>query len=192
MDKENKKTDSGIVLMEHSYDGIQEYDQKLPNWWLFSLYAAIVFFIMSWLLYYSGGAFRTDQEVLDEKLGHLDEIRASRLAKRMTELNDDVLWDMSRNNQFVEAGKTTYVTYCAACHGTDLSATLAGTKLPGEPLNDAEWKYGGKPMEIIKIIQNGSPDATKGMVAWEPVLGTEKVVEVLAFILSHHEKPAAP
>ena len=34
-----------VVLREHEYDGIQEYDQKLPNWWLTIFIAANVFFI---------------------------------------------------------------------------------------------------------------------------------------------------
>ena len=100
-----------------------------------------------------------------------------------------MLWEMSQNSKIVTAGKATFQTTCVACHGTDLTATLNGVKLPGEPLNDDTWKYGGKPMEVFGIVKNGSPDVSKGMVAWEPLLGPKKVAEVVAYIMSHHTAP---
>jgi len=69
---------------------------------------------------------------------------------------------------------------------------LRGKDEPGgqeENLVDEEWKYGGNPTDIMKIVLNGSPDKTAGMQAWESQLGSRGTAEVVAYILSHHSAP---
>lgn len=176
--------DSTPQLRPHTYDGIQEYDQKLPNWWLFTFYAAIAFFIIYWLGYYQFKFMPTDEERINTAMAKIDAARM----KELESLDDQKIWAMSRDPKVVEAGKVTYTTTCVACHGPDLSGTLGGAKLPGLPLSDKEWKHGGVPGSVLKIVRKGAPDITKGMPAWEPQLGIKRVVEVVAFIMSHHQE----
>jgi cytochrome c oxidase cbb3-type subunit 3 len=173
-------------LREHVYDGIQEYDQKLPNWWLFTLYITIVWFVVAWLAYYQFGIGTSDEAKMD---AFIAEQQAAR-DKQMGGITDAQLWELSKDPKAVEAGKATFMTpgMCVTCHAPDLSGTLGGAKLPGLPLNDQEWKHGGTPLEMLTIIRKGAPDVTKGMIAWEPVLGVKRVTEVAAFILSHHKE----
>lgn len=173
-------------LRDHVYDGIQEYDQKLPNWWLFTWYITIIWFVVWWLSYYNFGMGETDHE----KMAHAAAFIKEQQAKALGGISDDKLWEMSQDAKVVEAGKATFMTTCLPCHGPDLTAKLAGNKLPGLPLNDSEWKHGGTPSQILTIVRKGAPDITKGMPAWEPVLGTQRAVEVTAFILNHHKKGA--
>lgn len=182
--------DPDITLRDHVYDGIQEYDQRLPNWWLFTLYIFIALFLVYWVLYYQFGAFHNDKERIDAALTRIETIKAASLKERMSELNNDVFWDMSQNGDFVSKGEATYKTICSTCHGLNLDGKGVGDiTLPGLPLNDGEWKYGGSPMNAFEIAMNGSPDKSKGMAPWKDALGTEKVVEVVAYIMSHHQKP---
>lgn len=171
-------------LRPHVYDGIQEYDQKLPNWWLFTFYGAIAIFVVYWLGYYQFPVIPTDEQYLKEAMAKIDTARLQELAS----INDDRLWEMSRDPKVVEAGKATFMSTCVACHGADLRGKKGNPLLPGLDLTDQEWKYGHNPTDVLKIVRKGSPDLTKGMPTWEPVLGVKRVVEVVAFVFSHHQK----
>lgn len=186
MDPKKPSPNNEPQLRDHIYDGIQEYDQKLPNWWLFTLYIAIAWFVVHWLCYYQLGLGSSDTVVIDKAMAEMQTARD----KQMETISDEQLWALSRDPAAVEAGKATFMTpgMCVTCHGPDLTGMLSGAKLPGLPLNDHEWKHGGKPTEIFKIVRKGSPDITKGMAAWELVLGMKRVSEVVAFVLSHHKE----
>lgn len=177
---------SGPELRPHTYDGIQEYDQKLPNWWLFTLYITIVAFVIYWLGYYQMGIGSTDTERLDAVIEQINQTRE----KALEGIDDSKLWAMSRDPEIVAAGKASFMTpgMCVTCHGPTLDGTLGGAKLPGLALHDTEWKHGGKPTEIFKLVRKGAPDVTKGMPAWEPALGVKRVAETVAYILSFHKE----
>jgi cytochrome c oxidase cbb3-type subunit 3 len=171
-------------LRPHVYDGIQEYDQKLPNWWLFTFYIAIAFFIFYWLAYYQFRLISTDQERLDQSMARITALRM----KELESINDAKLWTMSRDTQVIARGEATYKTICIACHGPDMMGKKSNPLLPGLPLVDQEWKYGHNPLDVLKVVRKGSPDVTKGMPAWEPQLGVQRVVEVVAFVFSKHKE----
>jgi cytochrome c oxidase cbb3-type subunit 3 len=175
--------DSGIKLRDHVYDGIQEYDQRLPNWWLNTLYGAIAFSIVCWFAYMIAKVMPGDGEQVDAAMAR---IAAAKMASSIDVTNDDLFWDMSRNPVFTEAGKTTYVSLCAACHLASLKGKGENPGAVGPNLTDTAWIHGGTPKEIYATVSKGV--LVKGMPAWEPVLGQKKTAEVVAYLLSHHRK----
>lgn len=187
-----------VILREHEYDGIQEFDQKLPNWWLFTFYFAIVWFVVYWVLYYHTDTYKTDQQKIVEQVSKLEEQKAASLASALTSIDDKALVQQwSTDPAKVAAGEVIYNTNCVACHAADLSATLvAGEQkipLPGLPLNDGEWKYGAAPLDIFKLINDGTPAESTGhngarMQAWGQMLQPEQIFEVTAFIISKNPK----
>ncbi|MGV3661440.1 MAG: cbb3-type cytochrome c oxidase N-terminal domain-containing protein [Prosthecobacter sp.] len=172
------------TLREHTYDGIQEYDQKLPNWWLFTWYITMVWFVIAWVAYYQLHLGSSETQQVDGALARIADIQK----KELEQISDDKLWAMSKDAKVVSAGAATFNTTCVACHAQDLSAHIAGARLPGLPLNDKEWKHGGNPLQVLTLVRKGAPDVTKGMPAWEPQLGLQRVVEVVAYVLSKHEE----
>ncbi|MGJ8643631.1 MAG: cbb3-type cytochrome c oxidase N-terminal domain-containing protein [Luteolibacter sp.] len=191
--------DGEVVLRDHEYDGIQEYDQKLPNWWLFIFIAAHIFFVGWWFAYYNLGIAQTDEQRIDAAMAVIADAKAKALDEMLAKLNDEMLvneWatDPSR----VASGQEAYMMNCIACHGQDLAARIdvgggQFVNLPGLSLTDGEWKYGDKPMDIFKLINEGTPADSPGhngakMEAWGLKMQPVKIAELTAYIISENKE----
>ena len=91
------------ILREHEFDGIQEFDQKLPNWWLFTFYGGVAWFVAYWVIYYYTGSFRTDQEKIVSEVVALQEKKDSELAQTLAALDDKTLveqWSKEARNRY--------------------------------------------------------------------------------------------
>ncbi|MBT8037031.1 MAG: c-type cytochrome [Verrucomicrobiae bacterium] len=174
----------GPVLRDHVFDGIQEFDQKLPNWWLFTFYIAIVFFVGYWVVYYSTDSMQTPTQNIDAKMAAIEGKKKQELVAMMDKLDDTVLLEWSTNQSITDEGKAVYEQYCIACHSPGLNGGVIGRSLI-----DEHWEYGGKPMDLFHLVLNGSPSDAKGfngqkMQAWKDVLGPEKSAKVVAYVAS--------
>jgi cytochrome c oxidase cbb3-type subunit 3 len=163
-------------LRPHTYDGIQEFDQRLPNWWLNTLYGAIAFAIVYWFIYQIAHVMPTDGQRVDDAMAR---IQAAKMASTL-EITDASLWAMSRNPVFIDAGRQTFNSLCVACHQANLQGGV------GPNLADHLWIHGGRPTEVFKTVTEGVP--AKGMVTWGPIIGAKKTAEVVAYVLSHHQE----
>lgn len=171
------------ALRHHTYDGIREYDKRLPNWWLFTLYGAMVFAAAYWA-YYHWSSHMTPGYVRVER--QIEEYQKAALTSGAAP-TDIQLWKMSTDPAAVAAGQKTYTANCVACHGDNLQGGI------GQNLVDNTWIHGGRPTEIYAVIQKGVLD--KGMPVWGPVLGGGRIADVVAFLISKNptiEKPAEP
>ncbi|NDV60864.1 c-type cytochrome [Puniceicoccales bacterium CK1056] len=171
--KENPQDDK---LRPHVYDGIQEYDNRLPNWWLWTFYGAVILTVMYWFSWYNADVMETDAAIVEAQMAKVEEVRLA----AMGEISNDTLWQMSRNAGFVSAGSEIFKDKCVACHGADLKGGI------GVNLVDDEWKWGNQPISLYSIVVNGSPDKKAGMQAWINELGAQKVSQVVAYVLSYH------
>ena len=167
----------GVVLKEHSYDGIHEYDQRLPRWWLLTLYGAIVFSVIYWFVLDVKSYTGRDNETVDSMMAA---IQAKKLASSIDVTNDDLFWQMSVSSEFVNAGQATFEANCIPCHGADLRGGI------GFNLVDETWVHGAAPSQIYVTVSQGVPE--KGMQAWEAQLGQKKIVEVISYVLSKNDR----
>ena len=161
----------------HEYDGIREYNNPLPRWWLYLFWITLVFGVAYLVLFPGLGAFKgtlgwTSQgEVAADQAAYQKQYGAlyADFAKRPIE-------ELAGDARAMKIGARLFANNCAACHGTDAH----GAK--GFPnLTDNDWLYGGTPDRIVETITGGRQAM---MPAWGPILGDDGVKKVANYVMS--------
>ena len=159
-------------LLDHSYDGIQEYDNPLPGWWVFLFWACIAFSPFYVVYYHQGvGKLPLDEYAADVQA--FNEAEAARLAN-MGEATDALLLEMAGNPALMAEARNEFVTTCKSCHGEQGQGGI------GPNLTDAYWLHGAQPMQILETITEGVPE--KGMEAWGEKLSALTIRKLAAFV----------
>jgi cytochrome c oxidase cbb3-type subunit 3 len=153
-------------------DGIEEYDNPMPNWWLGLFYFTIVWALV-YGVHYHFVAHRSQPAKLAAEMEEADRRWPQEAAAAAA-----VTVDLSEAN--IEAGEAIYKANCVACHGPELKGGI------GPDLVDTTWIHGGSPEQIQHTITVGVPE--KGMLTWGPILGPEKVAQVAAYVVHQNRE----
>lgn len=158
----------------HAFDGIEEFDNRLPNWWLWTFYLACIFSVFYWIHYHTigsgalpGAEYQTEQREAAARL------EAAAAKSPITEAS---LQELAKNPAVVEEGRKIFQdpAKCALCHKPDGSGNI------GPNLTDDLWVYGGKAMDIYTSIAKGRPG---GMLPHD-MYGITFVQRATAYVLS--------
>jgi len=160
-----KKEIDGRATTGHQWDGIQEFDNPLPRWWLWTFYVTIIWGIGYTIVYpawpYLGGdgnatpgtsqyssradvaadiaAYNAKNAALESKIVAVD----------LAAIKDDA--DLT--NYAMKGGAAVYKTYCSQCHGAGANG------IAGYPnLIDDDWLWGGSTEDIHTTISYGIRD----------------------------------
>ncbi|MGE3759239.1 MAG: cbb3-type cytochrome c oxidase N-terminal domain-containing protein [Pseudobdellovibrionaceae bacterium] len=168
-DSENKQNRDPL-LTDHEYDGIQELDNSLPDWWL-AIFLATIAFSFLYILHYESGAGLTNAQELQVAMDHLKSLKKEGPFFSEDQLNAKFTADFS------ERGHAVFESKCASCHGG------RGEGLIGPNLTDLHWLHGqGTKSDILKIISSGAPE--KGMPAWSEMISEDELLSVSSYVSS--------
>lgn len=186
---------TGVETTGHEWDGLKELNKPLPRWWLWVLYATIVWSIGYWIAmpawplvegYTKGVLGYSQREVVARSL---DEARAaqSQYLDRISASDPAAIKSDPELLQFALAGgEAVFGDNCAPCHGRGAQ----GAK--GYPnLNDDDWLWGGTLEDIHRTLQvgirSGHEDARdNAMPAFgrDQILEPQQVRDVTEYVLS--------
>ena len=161
------------TVLDHDFDGIQEYDNRLPNWWLWTLWGTIIFGLGYWLVFHTYGVAKLPvaayEAAMESSGGSLADLGVRGLTAADLEA-------FSADPAKLAEGKLIWSTTCQVCHKE------RGEGLVGPNLTDDYWVHGGDPLSLHNTVVNGVVD--KGMAAWGRQLGANRVDAVVAYMLT--------
>ncbi len=161
-------------LLDHEVDGIREYDNPMPRWWITIFYVTIVFSVVYALNVIPGvgsGAGRIanyEAEMAAAKSAR--DAAASKLAP----VTSEAILAVAADPVALAKGKERFKATCSPCHREDGGGNI------GPNLTDDFWLHGGQPTQILTTVSEGV--VTKGMPAWGQVFKPEEITAVVAYV----------
>lgn len=182
--------ETGVETTGHTWDGIEELNNPLPRWWLWTFYATCVWGLIYTLLWpawplvnqatggFLGWSSRGEvAEAIAANEAAQADIRAQLVATELTAIADDP----ALQSYAVNAGAAVFRTWCAQCHG---SGAAGATGYPN--LLDDDWLWGGTMDQIHHTISHGirnedDPDAHySAMPAFGEILEEDEITSLVA------------
>ena len=161
-------------LLDHSYDGIQEFDNPMPRWWVYLFWATIIFSILYFFNVPGFGVGKGRIADYDRDIAAAASADAKRKAAQPAGASGEQLAAMTKDASVVALGKQVFGQNCAACHRADAGGQI------GPNLADDYWLHGGSLEQIHKTVVDGVLE--KGMPPWGKVLKPNQLDAVVAYI----------
>lgn len=174
--------DNENEIKGHDYDGITEYDNPLPIWWVATFIGTVIFSFIYFLHYEIAGGSTLKQE-LKVALEQIEKVKA---AQPSDDLSEEELTKVFKDEKNIALGAQVYAGKCAVCHGNDLQGVI------GPNLVDQFWLHTkGTKGGIVHTVGVGVPE--KGMPPWKDLLKGPEILAVSSFIYSKKgSSPANP
>ena len=177
-------------LLDHDVDGIREFDNDLPRWWLYGFYFTILFAVLYLVNFHVldtpiVGAKSIAAEYEADVRAAAETAAARRpdpsAAGALVALTDAA--SLQKGQEIFE-GQT---NVCWSCHRKDLGG------LVGPNLTDDQWLHGCSAGEIVANIRTGFPP--RGMLPFGSgaALTDEQLLQVASYVISKRgTAPANP
>ena len=179
------KLDQEPPTTGHSWDGIEEYDNPMPRWWLWTFYLTIIWAVIYMILY---PAWPLMTRATSGLLGYSSRGEVAAEIARFDAQNQ-VWFDRLNSTELaaihedrelqsfaVNAGASVFRAQCSQCHGSG----GAGVQASGFPnLLDDEWLWGGTIEDIHLTVRYGIRNEDHADARWSemPAFGRDGLLD---------------
>ena len=200
MSKEKKN--QTVQTTGHAWDGdIQEFNNPLPTWWVWSFFATVVFAIVYWFLYpawpvgdnYTKGmgnsveyttkdgkkvvSHWTTRALYQKEIQAAREQQAIQLEKYSKLSFDEIKKDDAMRAYAISVAKVLFADNCAACHQPGGAGLIS--KYPS--LVDDDWIWGGDYKNVETSIRAGRKGV---MPSFAKTFNEQQINDVAYYVLN--------
>lgn len=198
--KIEKDSVTGHMTTGHEWDGLKELNQPLPKWWIYILYATILWSAVYFVLYPSipgiNGYFHgllgySQRTAVEQGVAEIQAQRAVFMDKIRSMSFEDIRKDPQLMAAAMTAGRVAFADNCQPCHGA------GGGGNPGYPaLAAGNWLWGGTLKDIQQTITYGIRSGNdQARVSQMPrfgadgILKPEEISQIASFVMTLYGKP---
>jgi cytochrome c oxidase cbb3-type subunit III len=159
------------LLLDHAYDGIEEYDNPMPRWWVWIFWGSF-WFALAYVFHFWVGNGVSEAEAYQADVAAANALAAKEAMSQA--VTEESLGQLMADGTTTEVGKAIFLARCSPCH-------LEGQGSIGPNLTDNHWIHGqGNLLDIYNTVSEGVTD--KGMPAWSRQLTPPELRQVVAFV----------
>jgi len=209
---EQKLQSQTVQTTGHAWDGdLQEYNNPLPVWWVYTFYATVIFAIVYWTIYpswpfgkgwiggvsnitYVNSEGETRTHSWNTRALLLEDMNKAAVAQKPyfdkveAMSYDQIAKDPEMSGFILSAGKSLFAENCAACHQAGGQGVIGF--FPN--LTDDDWLYGGSYEKVHETLMGGRRGY---MPAFSEVLNGEQINQLANYVASlsgiAHDAPKA-
>lgn len=210
--KPRAKKSGGVETTGHAWDGIEEYNNPLPRWWVWTFYLTAIFTVVYWLFYPAwpiGNTYTKGIPGLNSITYTATQVDGTEVektthwnmrSKYMVEMNElqaaqkqwfdkvaatpfeDIAKDAELMQFVTSAGKTLFSDNCAPCHQAGGQGVIGFSP----NLTDDHWQYGGSYQQVEETIVHGRRGY---MPPFKEIISDAEITQAANYVLSISGEP---
>jgi len=170
----NQQRSNQEELLDHNYDGIQEYDNPTPGWWHLIFWGTIIWGVLYAVVWHL-------TPLIPSRYERLETTRQAAVQKQFAQLmtiDDDLrkVRIIMGDDNWLKQGASIFSGTCTLCHGQE------GEGLIGPNMTDDFYKNMTDLQSMLDVVTNGA--ANGAMPANKNLLDENEIALVVGYVAS--------